>query len=247
MRGTVATLILLLISVLVAKALDVFAFKPVIIGSVIFVSIICGIVGLVLEFQRNSHQEEIVALSISHRAEVEALSASHRDEIDFLIQKLQAIIPPPTFTWLLSDADIAKIEAKVKGQDIWIVSPDMHFDVIERTFQNVTKKNFQRGITYTYIVPKSYQMQARINILRRIYASYLSQVKIKELPEETFRQLAITHIDIYDPNAEDAKVFLQLPIKERGYWIELPQDEAHGIIGRFRRFVDQDAVASDQK
>jgi len=229
----VITLIAFSITFLLGKAMDLLTLRAVIIGTGLFVLITLAIIGLVLMFVRSLERES-----------TNMLATSHREEVDHLIQGFRMLIPPTEHTWLLRDNDIERIEGEVKGEDIWIVSPDMHFDVVERTFQKVTKKNFQRGITYTYIVPKSYRMQARIKILRKTYAAYSTQVKIKELPEETFRQLAITHIDIYDPDAQDARVFLQLPIKERGYWIELSQDEAHGIIGRFRKFVDQDDPAN---
>jgi hypothetical protein len=234
--GAIIAVIASSMTFLLGKANELLKPMSFTIGTALFAVIVLAIIVLVLMFVRAWEHETM-----------NALTTSHREEVEHLIQGFRKLIPPIKHSWLLRDDDIERIEGEVSGKDIWIVSPDMHFDLIEKTFQNVTKKNFQKGITYTYIVPKTYQMQARINMLRRTYASYLSQVEIKELPEETFRQLAITHIDIYDPNAEDARVFLQLPIEERGYWIELTQDEAHGIIGRFRGFVDQDTVASGQK
>ena len=240
--GTVTVLILLLISILAAKALDRLDWKPVIIGSVTFAMLVCGVVTLVLKFQHTSHQEEIQGLAKSHRDEVDALSAEHRAEIDFLIQKLQGIIPPPSFKWLLSDADVARIEAKVKAKEIWIVSPDLHFDVIEGSFQALTKRNFVRGITYTYIVPKEDRIQARVTMLQHVYADYLSQVKIRQVPKDELRVLAIGTIDFYDPYTEHARVFLQLPVAQRGYWIEVSREDAHSLIGRFRRIAEDESL-----
>lgn len=161
------------------------------------------------------------------------------------VKRLQERILPDEFKWLLNDADIAKIEGKVKGKDIWIISPDLHYDLIKRNFQALTKRNFKRGITYTYIVPKSEEMQALIPALLSAYESYLEQVKIKQVPEETFRLLAVTHIDIYDPdmsNKEGPRVFLELPVKQKGYWIEVSQGAALGIIGRFRKIVEDESL-----
>jgi hypothetical protein len=161
------------------------------------------------------------------------------------VKRLQEQTPAKGFEWLHSDAELARIEGKVKGKDIWIISPDLHYDLIKRNFQTLTKRNFKKGITYTYIVPKSEQMQALIPALQKAYESYLDQVKIKQVPEETFRLLAVTHIDIYDPNLsnkEGPRVFLELPIQQRGYWIEVSRDAALGIIGRFKKIVDDESL-----
>lgn len=239
--ATVTAVIVLLIGFLTGKGLDMLSFKAVGIGIGVFIVIVLGIVGLVLIVQRASQQQELGALSDSHREEVAALGASHGQEISFLIERLHALIPPPTFSWLLCDADIAQIEAEVSGTDIWIVSPDLHFDVIEGNFQAVTKKNFARGITYTYIVPLSHRMRARVNMLRHVYADYLPQVKIRQVPEDAFRLLAVATIDVYDPNSGGARVFLQLPIEQRGYWIEMSRDDAHSLIGRFREYAEDES------
>ena len=217
----VPPLVVLLIGTVIAKALGLLKFQHVVIGAVILFLIVVGIGVLMLLVERRSHQEDI----------------------NDLIERLRAVIPPPGFDWVLSDADIASIEGKVKGSEIWIVSPDLHYDLIKRNFQDLTKKNFKRGITYTYIVPKSEPMHALIPILKQVYSPYLGQIRIRQIPEETFRVLAVTHIDIYNPNMshnEGARVFLELPVKQRGYWVEVSQDAALGLIGRFRKIVEDE-------
>jgi len=234
--------ILILISFLAGKALDLLNKRAALTGIGIFLIIVLGIVALVIVVQRASQQQDLEVLSTSHRHEVETLAASHREEISSLIERLRGIIPPPTFKWLLSDPDIARIEGEVSGTDIWIVSPDLHFDVIEGSFQELTKKNFARGITYTYIVPKTHRMRGRVATLRHVYADYLSQVKVRQVPEDSFRLLAVASIDVYDPKGERARVFLQLPVDQRGYWIELSRDDADSFIGRFMEIAEDESL-----
>lgn len=221
--GTITAAIILAISILVGKAMDLVALKTVVIGIVIFVVIILGIVSIVHLVQQ----------------------ASHDEELGVLFRDLQQLIPPTGFEWLHRNADLSQIESQVKGKDIWIVSPDFNHDLIQKDFQALTKENFKRGITYTYIIPKSEAMYALVPALRHAYAEYLDQIKIRHVPEDVFRVLAVTHIDIYNPNMSDnegVRVFLELPVRQKGYWVEISQEAALGIVGRFRKFAEDESL-----
>ncbi len=137
---------------------------------------------------------------------------------------------------------MAKFEGKVNVREIWIVSPDLELDAVGRTFRSVTRKNLEKGIKYTFIVPRSELVQSRIYMLEGEYKRYSALVRIKQVPESDFRLLAVTHIDIYTPNTAEARVFLQLPVKQRGYWIELSRDDAHSLIGRFGKIAEDESL-----
>ncbi len=122
----VVALILFSITILIETALHEFPLRSVIFGSSIFIVIVILLFSLFFLFHRSLFQEEMGTLITSYRSEVErlceshkkemgdllasrrqemnALIGSHREEVEALIQRLQSLIPPIQFDWLLGSA-----------------------------------------------------------------------------------------------------------------------------------------------
>jgi len=59
-----------------------------------------------------------------------------------------------------------------------------------------------------------------------------------------FRSLTIRHVAIYNPCMEDdsvPQVFIELPIKGYGYWVEVGQDIGLALTGRIRRLIEDES------
>jgi hypothetical protein len=221
--GTATAILVLLVSLVVGKALDLLDLKTVLIGTAICVVIVLGIVGL---FYIVEHM-------------------SHKEEIDSLVKRLKEIIPATVFPWLRSDAEMMEIESRVKCKEVWVVSPDLSHDTVRADIQRAVKKNIKRGITYTYILPKTEAINALLPALRNLFASSINQLKVKQIPENVFRSLTIRHMVIYNPCMDDdnaPQVFIELPVKGYGYWIEVYQDAGIALTGRIRTLIEEESV-----
>jgi hypothetical protein len=58
-------------------------------------------------------------------------------------------------------------------------------------------------------------------------------------PSEQFRSLAVTDYLIINADSYEVQVFLELPVKPRGYWIKVDAEAAMGFVMRFRPLADQ--------
>src|SRR5215208_5413474 len=101
--GKATAILVLLVSLVVGKVLDLLDLKTVLTGTAICTFIVLGIVG---SFYLVEH-------------------TSHKEEIESLVKRLQGIIPATVFPWLRSDAEMMDIESRVKCKEIWVVSPDL--------------------------------------------------------------------------------------------------------------------------
>ena len=79
-----------------------------------------------------------------------------------------------------------------KSKEIWVVSPNLHFDVNDRSFQKVLKQNHVEKTKYRYIVPNSVEVRANLEKYKKKYKK--SEKDINEmfllLPESEFSPFA---------------------------------------------------------
>ncbi len=219
------TLLVILISIVVGKALDLLDLTTVLVGASISTIIILGVVAIVLRFG----------------------STSNQTEVEKIIGELRELLPSAQYDWLYRIAEVNDLEGKTKGRAIWVISPDLSNDTgsPEIDVIGMVKKNLRKKITYTYIVPDTETINAVIQHLRQTFASYPQQLRVIKLQPDTFKMLTTTHIVIFNPNMEDGQapqVFLELPIDQRGYgkgfWVKVADDIVLGFVGRFRKIVD---------
>jgi len=218
--------LVLLIGVLVTKGYELLTFRGVAISVALTACVLLLLVGLVLAFQ----------------------GKQHRDEFQFLLNRLQRLIPPSDFTWLYDDAEFARAESACAGDSIWIVSPDLANVTGSVAIIDAVKKNIARGIVYTYIVPKTDTIEGVLPGLRQLFTSSSEQLKVIPLPRHQFRFLSVTHIAVFNPGMTDGAsspdVYLELPIEDegsnkvRGYWIKVGRGAAKDLAGRFRKIVE---------
>jgi hypothetical protein len=140
------------------------------------------------------------------------------------------------FDWMLSSNEGGHIG------HIKVITPHLSEYVQDLQLEAI-RKNAGRGVGYTFLIPKPHAddgVQQSIRILTGYEGP--AQIVVKGIPKEDFQRLAVTDYIIVVPTAENSpqKVFLELPLEIRGYWIEVKHSAALGFV---KRFGDMEAQA----
>jgi hypothetical protein len=97
----------------------------------------------------------------------------------------------------------------------------------------------EREISYTFIIPHSEEMSPK-EVLLQMAESKPGQIYINDsLRAVEFHGLAVTDYLIVNADSVEPQVFLELPIKSRGYWTKVDDEAARGFVIRFRKYTHE--------
>ncbi len=65
------------------------------------------------------------------------------------------------------------------SNEVWVVSPNLHFDVKDKNFQKLVKANLKSKTKYRYIVPNNEETRKNINSYKKKYG--LTEAKIDQM------------------------------------------------------------------
>lgn len=164
------------------------------------------------------------------------------------IDLVRMLVEPRPYTWLLSQSDLIHVEETTQADEIWIVSPDLRYDILSdnkcvRQITDIIKKNAERGITYCYIVPDNHGMRIRVGQLKETFQDYPNNMSVKLIPNNNFRLLADTHISVYNPRGkggEPVRTFLELPVEDGSFWVEFDREKSIEIAGRIADIFERE-------
>ena len=90
-----------------------------------------------------------------------------------------------------------------KAEEIWIVSPDLHYDTENDTFQTIVKHNLHKGKKYRYIVPSTTSVLKHITMYQKdlTIPKDEAQEMFLILPVSEFNPF-LNELAIYNPNAK---------------------------------------------
>ena len=94
-----------------------------------------------------------------------------------------------------------------------------------------------RALTYTFVMPASEAGSAAREALKRISAVKSGKILFGEIPEDEFREAAVTDYIILNPDTDSMTVFLELPLSVGGFWIKVKEDSANSLVVRFRKLA----------
>ena len=140
--------------------------------------------------------------------------------------------------WMYSRTDLSHIAIQGICRSIWIISPDLYNHVAVPALKEELLRNIANHIDYTFITSRSEDTELPL-VLIRLAAAHPDQIRIRSLPEKEFRALAATDYIIFDPLSENLRMFLELPVTNRGYWIEVALEAATNFVYRFGLAVAQ--------
>lgn len=149
------------------------------------------------------------------------------------------------YQWLLNPGEIEDIEVHLNCSEIWVITPSPYQDLEDALVIKLVKKNIERGVRYTFILPLSELTEELAENVNRLFLMNPEQLTIKGIPYPHFQNLVVTHYVVLNPaGVEDnpLRVFLELPIKERGYWIEVDNETAFKFAERFRGMLQDTTV-----
>jgi hypothetical protein len=140
------------------------------------------------------------------------------------------------FPWLVTVEDLARREFNPQKKTVWVITPLPAEDVKFACLMEALRKNIDKGVKYTFFIPKDPDGAARQDLQRR----FKDKVEVREVEKDKFDSLAVTHYVVLNPDCDDdcsSRVFLELPITEPGYWIEVNPEAAINLTNRFRTMI----------
>ena len=120
---------------------------------------------------------------------------------------------------------------------IWIVTADVYRNILSDGLKKALQHNLDRGLTYTFVMPASEAGSSAKEALRRISAGKAGKILFSEIPEEDFREAAVTDYIALNPDTDSMTVFLELPISSGGFWIKTREDSANSLAVRFKKLA----------
>jgi len=97
---------------------------------------------------------------------------------------------------------VLKLEKAAK--EVWIVSPDLHYDTENDTFKNIVKHNLHNKTKYRYIVPATTSVNKHINMYQKdnTIPKDIANEMFLILPPAEFNPF-LNELAIYDPNGKN--------------------------------------------
>jgi TIR domain len=144
------------------------------------------------------------------------------------------------FEWLYTAEDFARKQARINCAEIWVITPDLYRRAIDPKVREIVRKNLERDISYTFITQASGKTNEARRELSHIFSAKSHRLTVKPINEKEFHRLAVTDYVVINPeedNNHPLYVFLELPIKEQGYWIEVNNEAALDFVERFKRMM----------
>ena len=146
------------------------------------------------------------------------------------------------FPWLYNADDVARRQEDTTTRAVWVITGDVYRNVLNDGLKKALQRNLERTIAYTFIVPASDAGSAAKDALRRISIGKTGKVVFNEIPEDEFREAAVTDYIVLNPDTDNMTVFLELPISVGGFWIKVKEDSANALVARFKKLSQANAA-----
>ncbi len=127
------------------------------------------------------------------------------------------------------------IKLEDKAKEVWVVSPELHYDVENKDFSELVSVNLGEKTKYKYIVPSTKAIEKNIKIYRKMYK--VSKEEIKEnflfLPSSEFGPF-VMETAIYD--ASKKCIACAAPaLEDSNDVIRLSKDSSKKLANHFKK------------
>jgi hypothetical protein len=143
------------------------------------------------------------------------------------------------YPWLITAEDLARREFNPLKKAVWVITPMPSEDVQFACLMDALRRNIDQGVQYTFFVPSDPAESSAQDLRRR----FKDKIKVQEVEREKFDSLAVTHYVVLNPDCDDdcsPRVFLEVPVVQPGYWVEVRPDAAINLTNRFRLMIQPD-------
>jgi hypothetical protein len=157
------------------------------------------------------------------------------------IRPKQDEITQTAYKWLNAFDDLVRKVTAETVQSVWWIAPDPYDYVLRSSIKDKISARIQQGTTYTFFVGAERGKPAIENLIS-LEGKSPAEIHIVRIPDSEFDSAAVTDYVILNPEASkphakrpEAKrqVFLDLPLEQRGFWIEVFAKGADGFYERF--------------
>ena len=163
------------------------------------------------------------------KAEFDEWWTNLKDTLD-LIRPKQDKVTHTAYPWLYAIEDLMHAQRDDRVKSVWWVAPDPYRYVLNSPQKETITEGMRRGAVYTFLV--SADQGAAAGKLIELTGGKPDAISIVHIPNDEFGAAAVTDYVIIDPDA-NRRVFLDLPLSHRGFWIEVFARGADGFYERF--------------
>jgi len=146
------------------------------------------------------------------------------------------------YTWLYTTEDLARANLSKKDTQIWWITPDPFVYLLRKPLTDsiaAIKDCIGRNVAFTIMLPPNApQIEEALDLFEDIADDKPENFQVVKISQDEFHRAAVTDYVVVDANSQSPTVFLELPIDQRGYWIDLDDAAALGIKKRFRDMQD---------
>lgn len=197
---SVAALSSLVVSTILSVTYRSFEWPVIIIGTLAVVCMFLGCAWVITHGVESGLERKISDLS----ARIEEFTASQDSN---------------QYSWLITTDELRKIEAKIKVENIWIITDSLEEELDKEDFGDIIRKNLERGKVYTYFIPDDADggLKTRVNRMRDAYKS--DNMYFKMIDSELFKIISAQDMAIFGATGSGSAQmagYMNPPLKERG-------------------------------
>lgn len=142
------------------------------------------------------------------------------------------------YPWLYTTEDLTRVSCTKARSCIWWITPNPFQYVLTPTIKQSIRECIMRDVTFTVLIPTSERSDEAKPVIKHIAPEKPDKTRIVEIPSKEFHPAAVTDYVILDPEEDSKEVFLELPVEQRGYWINVINSEsAEGFATRFQNLA----------
>jgi TIR domain len=148
--------------------------------------------------------------------------------------------------WLYTTDELVSHHSDGDCQTVWYITPRLYRNALISPIKGAIEKNLDRKASYKFIIPsadRDGKETLKLIAEDRGKASMSVMIAVNDQTDSgEFRKLAVTDYLVINADSDDVQVFLELPVKQRGYWVKVDAGAAMGFVMRFRPLADQALV-----
>jgi hypothetical protein len=139
------------------------------------------------------------------------------------------------YQWLYTIDGLASIHRSCECKEFWWITPRPFANALTAA-KAMIEESVGHGVKYSFVIPVS--EEAAAETLIQLAHGQPGTIEVTRIPDDQFRKLAATDYLLADPeDLASVQVFLELPIAERGFWIQSEVGSASAFALRFRSLV----------
>jgi len=144
---------------------------------------------------------------------------------------------------VLTTQELANIELKLPSNtDVWIITETLIGESPRDLFFDVTEKNLEKKINYTYFIPNRATLDGNIKMIKDSHNNFETKIKFIVLSEDLFLLYSNLDLAIFNPLTPDkSHVYMQIPRSEDSgevFYIHLDnKNYTNAIINRLESII----------